>query len=305
VANFKIGENGADITSFDLPLNRPVSLVQWGGDGQGRPLEVAVTSGAGQVTLEVGPERLPSASTRFTVTGRQKGAEVTLGAFVAGSGRSQRYSRDLTLRVRGMPRSHPGYTVDLLAQLAMRGNARQIRDYATLLQGPYDRRHPLSQDTRGGHFNCGDVAGGYGRRYFGQPTHLPYFTYYRPPASDQMFDLRFDPARVAAGIARIQSMVTRGVTVRLWTVHHDGFARVIQPDWRTHFLTVIGHAPGRFLCLDPWPDGSAMAYDGGMYSFVTHGFLGELVYDPAHLELGIGSPVMRLGLHRYLVIAGP
>jgi hypothetical protein len=34
-------------------------------------------------------------------------------------------------------------------------------------------------------------------------------------------------------------------------------------------------------------------------------FIGELTWDPSHLDLGIGSPAGAAGLHTYRVIAGP
>jgi hypothetical protein len=42
MANFKISENGEDISWFDLPLNREIKLLQWGGDASGNKLELAL-----------------------------------------------------------------------------------------------------------------------------------------------------------------------------------------------------------------------------------------------------------------------
>jgi hypothetical protein len=160
--------------------------------------------------------------------------------------------------------------------------------------------------TRAGHYNCGDAAAAYGRTIFGKDTFTPYYVYYLPPTTNKMADLRFDAARVARGIAMIRSMVSQGRPVRVWLVHHDGFSiPVIRDDLRTHFLTIIGYSNNKLLYLDPWPHGSRLQYDGGMYSPKQIAFMGELSFDFAHLELGISSPTGKMGLHNYKVIAGP
>ena len=68
---------------------------------------------------------------------------------------------------------------------------------------------------------------------------------------------------------------------------------------------IIGYTGDRFLYIDPWPSGSKLDYDGGMYPSTRVAFLGELTWDSAHLELGIHSPAGKLGLHDYWVIGAP
>src|SRR5262249_35134812 len=109
-----------------------------------------------------------------------------------------------------------------------------------------------------------------------------------------------------SGIAKIKASLSKGVTVRVWLIHHDGFSRpVIHGDTRTHFLTIFGFTATKFLYLDPWPSGSKLDYEGGMYPKKTIAFMGELEFAPSHLDMGIGSPSGFKGLHKYLVLAGP
>jgi hypothetical protein len=101
-------------------------------------------------------------------------------------------------------------------------------------------------------------------------------------------------------------MLSKGQPVRVWLIHHDGFTRpVIAADTRTHFLTIIGFSATKFLYLDPWPTGSILDYDGGMYPKRKLAFMGELEFDPSHLEMGIVSPSTAAGTHKYKVLAGP
>src|SRR5262249_53736194 len=157
-----------------------------------------------------------------------------------------------------------------------------------------------------GVLNCGDTAAEYGKKIFGKDTHTAYYVYYLTPTSDKMADLRFNATAVGNGIAKIKAFLGKGEPVRVWLIHHDGFSRpVIHGDWRTHFLTIIGYSATKFLYLDPWPSGSKLDYEGGMYTKREIVFMGELEFDPGHLDMGIGSPSTRKGLHPYLVIAGP
>jgi hypothetical protein len=303
MASFRIAESALDISSFDLPLNRTIKLLQWGGDLKGQKLALSLNPSTTAVDLKLLPDKLPAASTAFTITGKQKGAIVSVSAFVGGT--TQRYSEDLKLRVRGEPTKQPGYNVDMLSDLAIKGNAKQIQEYASIVTGPSDNTHILSQNTNPGHYNCGDVAAGYGSRFFPQKANTAYYVYYLPPTNDKMADLRFNGERVKVGITRIKSLVNQGIPVRVWLIHHDGFKPVIQGDTRTHFLTIIGYSATKFLYLDPWPGGSKLDYDGGMFAKTTISFMGELSFDMNNLSLGIGSPNHSKGLHKYKVIAGP
>lgn len=303
MANFRIFEDNEDISSFDLPLNRTIKLLQWGGDVKGNKLEVSLDASTSSVDLKVLPDKLPAASTAFTLTGKASGASVSVCAFVDGT--TQRYSEDLKVRVRGAPRKQPGFDTDLLSNLASSGNGKQIHAYTRIVTGPSNNTHILSQNTNAGHYNCGDVAQGYGTRFFSKPTNTAYFPYYLPPTSDRMADLRFNAERVKTAIARIKSLIDQGIPVRVWLIHDDGFQKVIQGDWRTHFLTIIGYSASKFLYLDPWPGGSILEYDGGMFPKARNYFIGELTFDVSDLSKGIGSPSGSLGVHKYKVIAGP
>ena len=304
MANFKIGENGLDISSFDLPLNRAIKLVQWGGDVSGKKLALTLNQSTTAVELTVLSDTLPAASTAFTVKGKQSGATVSVCAYVQGPGSTQKYSEDLVLNVRGQPVKHPGYSVDMLSDLAISGNAAQIHTYSQIIVGPNSDRHLLSQRTTG-RLNCGDVAGAYGSKIFSKKTSTTYLRYYLTPTSDKMADLKFDASMITKAIGKIKAFVSQGISVRLWAIYDDGFAKVIAGDLRTHFLTVIGYRADRFLYFDPWPGGSKLQYDGGMYPKTWNSFMGELVFDAGVPSNGINSPAGSTGLHKYRIIAGP
>jgi len=305
MANFKIGENGLDISSFDLPLNRTIRLLQWGGDFSGNKLEVSLTSSTPSVVVTPLPDKLPAASTAFTVKGTVTPLRVTVGAYIAGSGLTNRFSEDLTINVCGEPVKQPGYSTDMLSDLAISGNAKQIHTYTQIVRGPSTDKNILSQNTTAGHYNCGDVAGAYGSKIFAKPTHTTYYRYYLTPTSDKMADLKFDEKMIRNGVSRIKSLIDQKISVRLWAIHHDGFAKVIVGDTRTHYQTVIGYSGDKFLYIDPWPSGSKLQYDGGMYAKTWVAFLGELTFDASDFSNGINSPSGSKGLHTYRIIAGP
>ncbi|MFI0842669.1 C39 family peptidase [Mesorhizobium sp. IMUNJ 23232] len=305
MANFKLFEIDQDISSFDLPLNRTVKLRQWGGDGKNNQLDVALNSSTTDIEVNVLPDKTAAASTIFTALGRKKGATANVSAYLKDSKRTQTYSEDLKLRVMGEPKKHTGYDVDMLSDLAIKGNGKQIWDYSRVINGPSTNAHMLSQNTEKGKFNCGDVAAGYGKKLFAKEAYTPYYTYYLPPTSDKMADLRFDEKAMRKRVARIKGLVDDNIPVRLWMIHADGFKKVIQGDWRSHFLTVIGYSATRFLYIDPWPTGSILKYEGGMYDPTDVAFLGELEFDMSSLANGIRSPSGFKGAHNYTVIAGP
>ncbi len=304
MANFKISENGEDISWFDLPLNRTMRLLQWGGDLSNNKLALALDRSLPSVDLKVLPDSVSAASTLFTLKGTANGAEFSVTASVAGT--TQRYSEDLKVHVGGDPTKQPGYTVDLLSDVALHGNSLQVYRYSRIMRDPPNNTHILSQRTGGGVLNCGDTAAGYGPKIFSKDTYTNYYQYYLPPTSDKMADLRFNANAVRDGISKIKVFLSKGVPVRVWLIHHDGFSRpVIHGDPRTHFLTIIGFSATKFLYLDPWPTGSFLDYDGGMYAKKTIAFIGELEFDASHLEMGIASPTTATGAHKYKVIAGP
>ncbi|PNG26093.1 hypothetical protein [Methylocella silvestris] len=311
MANFKIAETGEDISWFDLPLNRKIKLMQWGGDAKGDRLDVALDRSVANVDLTILPDKAAAASTLFTLSGSAAGTSFSVAAYLPDGSRMARYSQDLAVRVCGQPIKQPGYAVDLVSDLAISGTPKQVYLYSRIFRGPADDRNVLSQDTRPGHYNCGDVAAAYGVKIFSKPTVTAYFTYYIPlkqtdPSVElKMDDLRFNADRVRQGVAKIKSYLSTGTPVRVWMIHHDGFKSFITGDWRSHFLTIVGYSANKFLYLDPWPHGSRLDYDGGMYAKTRNVFMGELEYDMSHLELGIGSSSGKLGLHDYKVIAGP
>jgi hypothetical protein len=309
MANFQTFEDKADIESFDLPLDTDVKLLQYGGDGSRNRLDVALlNSPLNAITLTVSSEALAAASTAFTVRGTKKGATGEVGAFVAGSGRTQNYvGSNLKLKVGGTPARNTGYSVDLLANLAMSGKSDQIKLYSKIILGPAGKDNLLSQDPDAPVLDCGDVAASYGKKLFGKDSSKEWIAFYKPPKNGVRADLRFDKRQVELKISRIQTLLNSGIAVRVWVVDGDGFSfpQIQSNASNTHFLTIIGFARNKFMYIDPWPGGSNMEYEGGMYDKRVVNFIGELIYDPMDLEKGIKSPDKVGGIMQYTVVAGP
>jgi hypothetical protein len=283
-----------------------MKLLQWGGDPGGNQLGLGLDPPTPSVELKVLPDKVSAASTVFTLKGNAEGVSCRVRASQSSGGRAKGFSEDLKVNVCGAPTNQPGYSVDLVADLAANGSSYQVYAYHRIMNDSATDEHILSQDIRRGHFNCGDVAASYGRKIFGKETFTTNVQYYLPAKTDQIADLRFDPTLVEHGIQKIQLLLRRGTPVRVWLIHHDGFSHpVIRGDPRTHYLTIVGFSSNRFLYLDPWPAGSVLYYTGGMYSVKRIAFMGELTFDRAHPESGIFSPLVRSGQHGYTVIAGP
>jgi hypothetical protein len=283
-----------------------MKLLQWGGDPSGNQLELGLDPPTPSVELKVLPDKVSGASTLFTLKSNAHGVSCRVRASLPNGSRVRGFSNDLKVNVCGAPTNQPGYAVDLVAALAAHGSSYQADAYTRIMLGPDSNEHILSQDTRGGHYNCGDVAASYGRKIFGKETFTTSILYYLPAKTDQRADLRFNPTLVEHGIQKIQLHLRRGTPVRVWLVHHDGFSHpLIRGDPRTHYLTIVGFSSNKFLYLDPWPYGSVLDYAGGMYSERPIAFMGELTFDRTHLELGVFSPLGQGGKHKYTVIGGP
>jgi Peptidase_C39 like family len=298
MANFRVSERGEGITSFVLPKGRSVKFIQFGGGPDNNPLELDLAGDPG-LTMTVHGDKLPAASTAFTLAATTAGAKCKVSAYVSGSGKTRSYSVPLSVTVGGAPKRQPGYSVDLLHDVAANGNASDLLKYEKIINGPCDNKHILSQNTTPGKFNCGDVANEYGKKIFKKETYLINGIYYKTGKSDKMAD------RVATGIGKIKAQLDAGRPVRVWMIHDDGFRFPITNDWRSHYLTIIGYGVNRFLVMDPWPTGSVLTYDGGVFPRSDICFLGELEWNPLNLEMGIRSPAGSAGAHRYCVIAGP
>jgi hypothetical protein len=163
MANFKIPENKEDISWFDLPLNRTMKLLQWGGDATGNKLKLALDRSLPSVVLNVLPDKVPAASTLFTLQGSAITSEFGVTACVTGT--TNRYSADLKVQVGNSPTKQPGYTVDLLSDVALHGNTLQVYRYSRIMRDPPNNTHILSQRTTGV-LNCGNTAAAYDQRYY-------------------------------------------------------------------------------------------------------------------------------------------
>lgn len=309
MANFMIGETGEGLSWYHLPLNRAIKLVQWGGDAGGNQLEVATTEDVPSVDIVTLGDKMKAASTAFTVRGRAAKTFFSLVGYVKGSGQTQKYTGDLKMWVGGAVTNQPGYDVDLLADAARNGNAQRVHMYSKFLFGEQDHTNPLAQNMTPGKWNCGTAARLAGPKLFGgqvESSGGPQSGRWdKSGHGGKMENLRFDPKRMATSVGKIRALLRKGTPVRLWMIHHDGFADPIKLDWRTHYLTVIGCSANRFLVFDPWATGSILKYSGGMYADGNSSFLGELEFNPTRPELGLRSPVDSLGYHYYVAIAGP
>jgi len=300
MAHFEIPENGEGITAFNIPyLGKPLTLMQWGGDAAGNQLALNFDPGPPAVELKI-IKKMPAASTLFTVRGLMDDCTVTLNAFIPGT--AQTYAKELTFNVLGKPVNHPGYTVDLLAQLAQSSSAKKVHLYNLVMTKPAPL---LKQNTERGHYNCGDVSASYGGKLFGAKTSVANYAYYLPPTSDRMADLRFDANTMRLRINSIRGLLNQGVSVRVWLVHDDGFGTHITATDPTHYVTIVGYGEGKFLFIDPWPQGSAFRYAGGMYPPTDNKFFGEFWYDPGHLEMGIRKDAESENQMSYVIVGGP
>lgn len=308
MAHFMIGENGEAISWFHVPLNRTVTLVQWGGDAGGNKLEVAATVSPPALDINPLDTKMKAASTAFTIRGVHPQTYTHLVGYVAGSQQRVAYTGKLEVWTGGAVQNQPGYEVDLLANAARHGDAQRVHMYSKFLTGHPDSTNPLSQDTRRGHWNCGAAARAAGPKLFGgkmDTTGSPNTgRWYKSGHKGKMANLRFDPKRMAASVGKIQASLRAGNPVRLWVVVHDDFADTITAAFG-HYLTLIGIKGNRFLIFDPWPFGSMLKYDGGVYTDRYIAFLGELEFDPNRPELGLRSPDDKMGNHYYVAVAGP
>lgn len=306
MANFRIGENGQGISQFDLPCGRGVNLVQWGGDADGNKLELAVVDHTGNFSLVVHKTKLAEASTLFTVRGDTPDSSCKISACIQGSGGTKHYSEMLKLNVRGKPQLHPEYEVDLIAKMAISGNAKQIFQYSEIVDQSRKGCTALLGQRTSGTLNCGDVAAKYSPKLFGTPTFKGMQKYYVPPKNSNALDLRFNPQIVSTGLARIKAQIRKGSAVWLWCIHDDGFTfPEIIDTYPTHYVAAVGFGGNKLLYIDPWPKGSKMEYDGGMYpkQFVPH--FGELFFNPANPSFGLSTMTTGGSFRMIRVIAGP
>jgi hypothetical protein len=305
MANFKIGENGQDTTSFDIPCGREVKLVQWGGDAEGNRLELGFSDATAGFSLAPYSTKMAAASTLFGVRGNTPNSSVRITACVAGSSHSQHYSKPLQIICRGTPHNQPGYEVDLVANLAMNGNAKQIQSYSDMVnQERNNCSDVLSQNVQT--MNCGDTARDYGKNIFGVKTYQGMQKYYLPSKSRKMMDLKFNPKIVTAGFARIKAIIAKGQPVWLWCVHGDGFAMPeINEKHPAHYVAAVGFSGHKLLYLDPWPHGSRLVYDGGMYPKQSNHHMGEMYFNLSDPGFGINALNTGGTLTALRVIAGP
>jgi hypothetical protein len=168
---------------------------------------------------------------------------------------------------------------------------------------------PLKQNTDMDHpsnWNCGTAASMFGNSFFGK-SHFGEATtrLYNPPKSDRMADLTFNADVVRSSLNRLNQLLAKGIAVRVFAAHDDGFKivnGVIQATGKTHFLTIVGGGPGdEYLTTDPWPGGSRSMYTSGILGNVDCAFMGRLKFTGDQLATHQDDR----GVHNYKVLTGP
>ena len=234
----------------------------------------------------------------------------------------------------GTTPDHPGFQSDLIAELLGRSeNPVKLWVYQRILAAGNNNTsisredwdsiladQPLKQITDKQHperWNCGAALSTFGASYFGT-SHYQFGSvrYYKPfksahpKAANKMADIEFDDGMVSRGAAKIRHLLEKNIAVTVFVVHDDGFDvqnGEIKPTGDTHYVTIVGcdSAGKTFLFTDPWPGGSRLLYNSGIFGDVNCAFMGLLDFSQRGRNIIATSPASMLGAHRYMVLAGP
>src|SRR5262249_16323342 len=118
---------------------------------------------------------------------------------------------------------------------------------------------------------CGDVAADAGHILLGRVS-TTYSSYHVPLRSvSSRDDVKYEPATMSRARAAIQRLLKGGTAVRVGTAHHATWGMFKGGDLRPtssggHFVLIVGwdESANKFLYVDPWLDGSKLAYQGGV-----------------------------------------
>lgn len=258
----------------------------------------------------------------------------TVEAKPAAAGKTWVFARgddsDTMLAVRvGKVTNHDNFTVDLFAELLGRSESpRKLRAYQRALD-PQNNNIPSDQKTWNGAladqplkqitfpapanlWNCGGALQDFGTAYFGKIASGEQSLYYDPPKSGSQDDIMraLNSGKVQRGVDKIRSLLNSKTPSRVFASHHYPVSvsngRVKESN-HTHYLSIIGYGMHegtlRFLCIDPWPNGSTLTYTSGILGNVTSAFMGVLEFNNG--ALSTPASVSRNQSHNYFVLAGP
>jgi hypothetical protein len=319
MASFQMAD-GTQLKSICLD-NTPKS------DGKQRRLSLQYTGrselGTGGQFLTVESRILSQRLTAFT-------AEAKAGA----SGKAYVYPKTgdaeklLAVQV-GKVTNHEDFTVDLFAELLGRSeNPKKLRAYQRALD-PVNNTIPDDKDRWNGaladqplkqvtfpapakDWNCGGALSQFGSSFFGQYSSGEPSLYYDPPASGSSADISraLNTSKLQQGVEKIRGLLNKKTAVRVFVSHHypvNVSGGRVHPSNRTHYLSIIGHGmvDGKltFLCIDPWPGGSKLAYKSGIFGIVNCVFMGLLEFSNNALSTPASASAGQA--HDYMVLAGP
>lgn len=229
----------------------------------------------------------------------------------------------------GAVTNHENFTVDLFAELLGRSEQpKKLKAYQRALDQrnntiPEDRNRwnaaladqPLKQITfpaPASQWNCGGALQQFGTSYFGKIASGEQSLYYDTPGSGSKDDIMraLNSGKLERGVEKIRGLLNSGTAVRVFASHHYPVSLKngrVSPTNETHYLSIIGHGMKdgklRFLCIDPWPGGSALTYTSGIFGNVRSVFMGLLELTNGALSTPAAlTPGQR---HDYLILAGP
>lgn len=331
---FRINSNTAidqiclDSTSKPSGEQRRITLELSDWDSANKP-DIVGAKGGQFIRVSVTSHDVKKRVSRFEIEAVQDAKGV---AFVWDDSSLAPSPDTVVLRVTvGEVTNHDGFKHDLLAQLLGRSEEpKKLWVYQRILKAEnnnllmsrndWDRLladQPLKQNTDPNHpnkWNCGAALNRFGHSYFG-PHYAGikskrYYKPFRPKANttNRVSDIVFDSALVAKGREAIQKLLEKQNAITVFAVHDDGFSvdpsGVIKPTGATHYLTIVGcdKEGKKFLASDPWPGGSRLAYQSGIFGTVDSAFLGLLIYDSNKDQI---RTFAQRGWHEYIVLEGP
>ena len=165
-------------------------------------------------------------------------------------------------------------------------------------------------------FDCGTACDRFGNRFFGTKHYhvgaqSPYYRPYRKTGNGvgKMDQIDIDADALKRGVTEITRLLGKGEAVVVFVVHDDGFnvdrSGKIMQSVDTHWLTIVGGdaLSSNFLYTDPWPGGSFLSYNSGIFGNVNSQFMGILTFNKDSNR--VVTPSGAAGLHKYLLLSGP
>jgi hypothetical protein len=174
---------------------------------------------------------------------------------------------------------------------------------------------PLKQKTEGT-LDCGTACDRFGNRFYGRkhyhvgaqsPYYRPFWKTGMGVGKKDQIDIDADAQK--RGVTEITRLLGKGEAVVVFVVHHDGFnvdrSGKILVSGETHWLTIVGcdALSSNFLYTDPWPYGSFLSYNSGIFGDVNSQFMGILTFNKDSNQ--VVTPNGSAGGFKYLLLSGP